>query len=254
MRKNLFLWILIVLLSSVWIILYCFFLANIDTYLLSWTSSFKDDTQPAVAKLGFVKLIPGTIFNPFITHDIEKNKIIKNEVQKHRKQANIKNRFSNDEKIFLKRYFNDFKTKWCRIHHAKLDWKKYLAPCAGHTKWGIEHAGWSTKNLKTSAANSFISKWDIRPAGEFSRFFIQSKTSSNHAKNIGGDSWRIHIKGTSSVSATIFDHNNGIYEVIFLLMEAGLYQIEINLDYTLCDGFKDPPMDWYEKGINDFVQ
>jgi hypothetical protein len=36
-------------------------------------------------------------------------------------------------------------------------------------------------------------------------------------------------------------------------MEAGLYQIEINLDYTLCDGFKDPPMDWYEKGINDFV-
>ncbi|CAB4011400.1 Hypothetical predicted protein, partial [Paramuricea clavata] len=138
--------------------------------------------------------------------------------------------------------------RWCRIHQAKLDWKKYLAPCARHTKWGIKNAGWKNKKLKTCAANSFISKWDIRPAGEFSKFFIQSKTSSNHTKNIGGDSWRIHIKGTSSVSATVFDHNNGVYEVIFLLMEAGLYQIEINLDYTLCDGFKDPPVDWYKKG------
>ena len=33
-------------------------------------------------------------------------------------------------------------------------------------------------------------------------------------------------------------------------MEAGLYQIEISLDYTLCDGFKDPPVDWYKKGTH----
>ena len=248
MRRNLFLWILIVLLSSAWVILYFFFYANIDSYLLSWASSFKDDAQPALAKLIFLRSIPNTISNPSTTDGINIKKIIKKR-QKQRGQTNKKKRYSNHKKFFLKRYSNDFKTSWCRIHQAKLDWKKYLAPCARHTKWGIKNAGWKNKKLKTCAANSFISKWDIRPAGEFSKFFIQSKTSSNHTKNIGVDSWRIHIKGTSSVSATVFDHNNGVYEVIFLLMEAGLYQIEINLDYTLCDGFNDPPVDWYKKGI-----
>ena len=154
-----------------------------------------------------------------------------------------------NENILLKRYYKDFKTDWCRVHQAKLDWKKYLAPCAKHAKWGISLAGWKEKVSRTCATNSFISKWDIRPTGVFSRFFIQSKTTSNHTKNIGGDSWRIHITGASSVSATVFDHNNGSYEVLFLLMEAGSYQIEISLDYTLCDGFKDPPVDWYKKGM-----
>ena len=164
---------------------------------------------------------------------------------KHRRQTVLCNK---NVKLLLKRYRKDFEINWSRIHQAKLDWKKYLAPCAKYTKWGVSLAGWKNKKSRTCAVNSFISKWDIRPAGKFSRFFIQSKTSSNHTKNIGGDSWRIHIKGASSVSATVFDHNNGSYEVLFLLMEAGLYQIEISLDYTLCDGFKDPPVDWYRKG------
>ena len=208
--------------SKIWIIFFIFF-ANIVSHLFSWESSLEERSD---------------ISNSSSTPGISKIEIIK----KKQKQK------GNHNKNVLKRYSNDFKTSWCRIQQAKLDWKKYLAPCARHTKWGIKYAGWKNKKLKTCAANSFISKWDIRPAGEFSKFFIQSKTSSNHTKNIGGDSWRIHIKGTSSVSATVFDHNNGVYEVIFLLMEAGLYQIEINLDYTLCDGFKDPPVDWYKKG------
>ena len=166
-----------------------------------------------------------------------------------------KRRLKDDNKVFLQRYYQDFKSNWCRIYQSKLDWKRYLAPCGKHRKWGIISAGWKDKKSKTSAANSVISKWDIRPAGQFSRFFIQSKTSSNHAKIIGGDSWRIHVSGASSVSATVFDHNNGSYEVLFLLMESGLYHIEIYLDYTLCDGFKDPPVDWFKKGkrsISDF--
>ena len=244
MRKNLFVWIFLVFLSGTWIISYILFFADIDSYLLSLASSFKDDTRPASAKLRFVTTIWSNISN---SRGIDKKSTIKTG-QKRRIQINRKNRFSNHETVFLKRFSNDFKTNWCRIDEAKLDWKKYLAPCAGHTEWGIKHAGWRNKKMKTCAANSFISKWDIRPAGEFSRFFIQSRTSSNYTKKIGGDSWRIHIKGTSSVSVTVFDYNNGIYEAIFLLMEAGYYRIEIKLDYTLCDGFKDPPVDWYRKG------
>ena len=249
MRKRLFLRLLIIFLSGTWIISFVLFYADIDSsYLLSLASSFKDGTQPVWAKLGIVTSNRKNKSNPFSTNDINKQEKIETG-KKQRIQANRKKRFSNHEKIFLTRYSNDFKISWCPIYEAKLDWQKYLAPCARHTNWGIEQAGWRNKKLKTSAANSYISKWDIRPAGEFSRFFIQSKTSSNNTKNIGGDSWRIHIKGASSVSVTVFDHNNGIYEVIFLLMEAGDYGVEITLDYTLCDGFKDPPVDWYKKGI-----
>ncbi|KAJ7369256.1 hypothetical protein OS493_040236 [Desmophyllum pertusum] len=31
-------------------------------------------------------------------------------------------------------------------------------------------------------------------------------------------------------------------------MEPGVYQLSIYLDYSLCDGFKDPPRDWFIKG------
>ena len=242
MRRNIFLWLLIILCPLSWIAFY-FVFVNIDSHLLSWANSFKDDTQPALLKV--LRSTRNKTSNLSSTDEI-KEKVIKRKVRKV--AANKDRKFWKHEHILLKRYSNGFKRDWCRIHKRKLDWENYLRVCAKSTKWGIKHAGWKNKQLRTRAANSFISKWDIRPAGQFSRFFIQSRTSSNHSKTIGGDSWRIHVNGTSSVSTTVFDHDNGLYEVVFLLMEAGLYQIEIHLDYTLCDGFKDPPVDWYKKG------
>ena len=218
-----------------WTVFYICSFANIDTYLLSLANSFKYESQPALSNIK-------------LTRSVWKNKSFTGINEKETKRKNEeRHEFSLHEKEFLKRYRTDFETNWCRLRHAKLDWRRYSAPCV-ETNWGIKNAGWRHKTLRTCASHSFIAKWDIRPSGEFSRVFIQSKTASNHTKNIGGDSWRIHIKGRSSVSATVFDHNNGVYEAIFLLMEAGLYQIEIYLDYTLCDGFKDPPVDWYKKG------
>ena len=243
MRRDRLLWILVSW-SLAWIFLYFVCFTDNNSYLLSWASSVKDESQPALPK---PTLIRSNIPNSFAVHGKSKEnefKKILNTEQVNRQQR----KRSNHEKAVLKGYSNDFKTDLCRIYQARIDWKNILAPCSKQTKWMIKNQGWRNKTLRTSAANSFISKWDIRPTGEFSRFFIQSKTSSNQTKLIGGDSWRIHIKGASSVSATVFDHNNGSYEVLFLLMEAGLYQIEISLDYTLCDGFKDPPVDWYKKG------
>ncbi|XP_028403765.1 uncharacterized protein LOC114526376 [Dendronephthya gigantea] len=239
---------MLLLLSSTRMLFCSFFLARIliYSYQLSCTvNSLKTRIPSAKSSLIHAGSNPITS-KPSTAFGIKKKNIAK---QSLTKQASKKEKkFTRNEKTLLKLYLRDFKTGWYRVHRAKFDWKGYLAPCAKHTKWGINSAGWKNRKLKTCAANSFISKWDIRPAGEFSRFFIQSKTSNNHTKNIGGDSWRVHIKGRSSVSATVFDHNNGVYEVLFLLMEAGFYQIEITLDYTLCDGFKDPPAYWYKKG------
>ena len=141
--------------------------------------------------------------------------------------------------------FADFMETWCRVKRMRMDWKKVLRPCADHMAWG--EGNWGQQN-KTDAAKSYLTLWDIRPAGQFSRFDIQSVTRDNINKKIGGDSWRVHIRGPSSMSPTVIDHNNGKYEVSFLVLEPGKYDVEVVLEYSLCDGYKDPPKDWFIEG------
>ena len=143
---------------------------------------------------------------------------------------------------------DSFENDWCRIQKARLDWQAYLGPCANRTKWKTTTRPiWGIEE-RTDASRSEIVHWDIRPAGEFTKFFMKTKTSSNHLKTIGGDSWRVRVTGTASISPTVFDHRNGTYEILFLAMEPGTYSIRIFLDYSLCDGLRDPPVDWYKQG------
>ena len=143
--------------------------------------------------------------------------------------------------------FQDFRRQWLRQRRARVDWQSIMKPCNENMAWGQENDGWSKLN-RSSAVASEVVFWDIRPAGEFNKIFIQSKTSDNRTKTIGGDSWRVYVRGPSSVAATVFDHNNGTYEALFLIREPGVYQVFIHLDYSLCDGFRDPPRDWFIKG------
>ena len=95
---------------------------------------------------------------------------------------------------------------------------------------------------------SFISDMDLQPAWHYSKLFIQSVTTENRTKNFGGDAWRVNIRGTASVAASVYDLNNGTYEVVFLIVEPGTYYAKIYLDYSLCHGLKNPPPDWFRKG------
>ena len=141
----------------------------------------------------------------------------------------------------------DFRREWLRQRRARVDWQEILRPCHDNTAWGQVKDGWGKLNRSNANTSDIIFK-DIRPAGEFSKIFIQSKTSDNRTKTIGGDSWRVYVRGPSSVVVTVFDHNNGTYEALFLITEPGVYQVVIYLDYSLCDAFKDPPRDWFIKG------
>ncbi|KAK2561129.1 hypothetical protein P5673_016270 [Acropora cervicornis] len=143
--------------------------------------------------------------------------------------------------------FDDFRRDWFRQHRARVDWKSILKPCINNTQWGLVKKYWGREN-RSSARTSQVVYTDIRPAGEFSKIFIQSKTADNRTKLIGGDSWRVHLHGPSSLGATVFDHENGTYEILFLIMEPGNYQVIIYLDFSLCDGLKEPPADWFIKG------
>ena len=143
--------------------------------------------------------------------------------------------------VYLNKARAEFFKHWCRERRAKLDWKAILSPCK-------EKIAWNSSKRKENATDpnmSFISLWDIRPVGEYSRFSIQSQTKEGNPKERGGDSWRVLLRGPSYISPTVIDHNNGSYEVLFLAMEAGVYTVNIILDFTLCEGFIDPPVDWF---------
>lgn len=146
--------------------------------------------------------------------------------------------------MVLKKKRAEFVNNWCRVRRTRLDWKAMLSSCENKTTWKPSR----NKEKATDPNTSFISLWDIKPVGEYSRFSIQSQTRDGRPKTQGGDSWRVLIRGPSSISPTVVDHDNGTYEVLFLAMEAGVYAVNVTLDFTLCDGFKDPPVDWFIKG------
>ena len=136
---------------------------------------------------------------------------------------------------------------WLRMHQARTDWQIMLKPCSGQVAWGTIKKDWGKEN-RSSAKHSYITFMDIQPAGQFSRIFVQTRNARGQDKTIGGDFWRVYFTGPANVSAMIFDHQNGTYEAIALLMEPGNYMVRVILDYTLCDGLRDPPENWFRVG------
>ena len=143
-------------------------------------------------------------------------------------------------------YQNKFVEQWCLGGKETGNWRAIIRPCLGLLTWERKE---SLPDLfETDPLNSFIADTDIRHAGEFSRISIVTKARTGLTKTIGGDSWRIKINGTASLNAKVIDHSNGTYDVIFLCMDQGVYFVHIYLDYSLCNGLRDPPRDWFKKG------
>lgn len=142
----------------------------------------------------------------------------------------------------------EFRKNWCRVRRVATDWELLGTTCEGNTKFGVDLPGWGIQN-RTDPRSSFIPYMDIKPAGEFSRFSIQSQTHNGEPKTIGGDDWRVLIWGPSVLAPTVIDHGNGTYEVLFLILEPGTYFASIVLDYSLCDGMKNPPDYWFMIGM-----
>ncbi|XP_032237149.1 uncharacterized protein LOC116618019 [Nematostella vectensis] len=161
-----------------------------------------------------------------------------------------------NKNLMFKRHFKEqpqtseptqdpFLSDWLRVRRARTDWKQLLGPCSKNLTWSAKIMD---KTLRTSGNMSFISSWVLQTAGKFSRFYIQSVTAKGVEQTHGGDSWRVKISGTANVFANVFDLDNGLYEVLFLPMEAGEYTAQVMLDYSLCDGLRDPPPEWFIVG------
>lgn len=145
----------------------------------------------------------------------------------------------------ISHHVDHFQENWCRIRRARVDLDSLLKPCFYNISWNGDSPN---RQLQTDATKSLISFFDIRPAGQFSRFSIQTKTRDDKLKLIGGDSWRVLLRGPATVSPTVFDHGNGTYEFLFLVMDPGVYKLDMTLDYSLCDGYRDPPKNWFIVG------
>lgn len=150
-----------------------------------------------------------------------------------------------NERLNYRKNVIDFKFAWCQMRMHRYEWKNLIGHCLTQVSWDAKPLD---KKLQTRASKSYVKQLDIKPAGFFSKIYIQSVSVKNENKTIGGDSWRVDIRGPSNMAATVYDKNNGVYEAMFLPEEPGLYRAEITLDYSLCKGFKDPPVDWFMRG------
>ena len=140
-----------------------------------------------------------------------------------------------------------FTTYWILQHTMRTNYRKIIAPCENNMDWWPFYPDYTPDRI-TSANKSLITV-DIQAAGQYSRLLIESYSRLNTEKVEGGDSWRVHIVGTTSIPVTVLDNQDGSYEASFLIVEPGIYFAEIFLDYTLCDGYKDPPPDWFVQGL-----
>ena len=154
-----------------------------------------------------------------------------------------KNLYSFEESNRISQNVNSKNTGVEFAEHGSLD--SILRPCSYNILWNGPSP---ERALQMDAGKSAISFSDIRPVGQFSRFSIQTKTQNGKLKHIGSDSWRVLLRGPATVSPTTFDHGNGTYEFLFLVMDPGAYKLDITLDYSLCDGFRDPPKNWFIVG------
>ncbi|XP_028398012.1 uncharacterized protein LOC114521697 [Dendronephthya gigantea] len=133
------------------------------------------------------------------------------------------------------------------MQKARIDWQAMLKPCSDQLAWGTLKSGWGRVN-KTSASRSYVTYMNIRNSGQFSSIFIQTRTASGQDKAIGGDYWRVFFTGPANVAASVFDYENGTYETTALLLDPGNYTVRAYLDYSLCDGLRDPPENWFRIG------
>ena len=134
--------------------------------------------------------------------------------------------------------------KYCLL----FDWENILRPCKNDVSWLKEKTRKERRTYRTRAKKTAIIYKQYQTNGEYSTILIQTFTADGEAKSIGGDSWQARLRGPVTQLAFVFDRMDGTYEVIFKIYKKGRYTLELTLEHSLCDGLRDPPLGWFEKG------
>ena len=133
-------------------------------------------------------------------------------------------------------------------NRERFDWKSILRPCKNNMSWIYRQRDHSEAEWRTNALKSRIIEYGINPAGFYTKFILESKTKNGKRKTVGGDFWRAYLTGTGYQHGYVYDLNNGSYEIWFAITEIGNYTLNLLLEFSMCDGLKDPPEDWFQRG------
>lgn len=126
------------------------------------------------------------------------------------------------------------------------EWQSLLAPCENSTKWHTapsKQLAGRTRINKTVAVST-----DLKSVGEWCGITVQTYTEDGKLKTIGGDSLRAIIRGNGTQFAIVEDCMDGKYNIAFLPLIASNFTLELILEHSTCDGLRDPPTGWFERG------
>lgn len=140
-------------------------------------------------------------------------------------------------------WIDTFQKTVCHQRWAQMDWLSILRPC----RYKMDFAKKIDEKERTSTKWSHTLGLHFERTGEFSRLAIQSRKSDGRNKKLGGDTWRVFIRGADNITPFISDLNNGVYEADFIALSPGFYKVEIVLESTLCQAYEDPPSDWLKR-------
>ena len=124
-------------------------------------------------------------------------------------------------------------------------WKGMIQPCLGQMKHVMKL---NRKNLTSIQTSDMTVEKYIDETVLYIK--IYSKTRQKELKKIGGDSWKIKISNKNNISFTVdmLDKNDGSYETFISVPADGNYTILITILQSICEGFMDPPKDYFQKG------
>lgn len=129
----------------------------------------------------------------------------------------------------------------------RFDWEAAIEPCRNDIEWKFKTNDRQQSQNRSSARDIAIKDYRINPHG-YGLFILQTRTIGGRNKAIGGDYWRAYLTGAASQNGYVHDLNNGMYEIWFSKLKPGRYKLHLVLEYSLCDGLRDPPLGWFERG------
>ncbi|XP_066921499.1 uncharacterized protein [Clytia hemisphaerica] len=135
--------------------------------------------------------------------------------------------------------FLQLRRDWCRVKSKQIAWREILGECMKRDYFKKD------KRFATNPQLSQVSQVLIKSAGEHTSLRIDTFNNYGMSKTFGGDSIRVIFHGPETISASVFDLQNGSYDAIALLRTPGFYRVQVLLEYTLCNGIKEPQTEWY---------
>ena len=77
---------------------------------------------------------------------------------------------------FSENDIKDFHQQWCKMHRWREDWEGMAKPCDGQVDWEQRQVN---SEWRTDARSSFITKWEIQPAGKITLKYLLTKFTTN---------------------------------------------------------------------------